>query len=244
MKKSISVVLAVIMLLSVMVVGTGASAATTTFNGKTAAVGEYVYATYYIQAPELMEDIQAYVSYTSGLKLKSVTYSKKMQNGSFVENHALKNQIKFNSITLVNPMNFKKKTTLVKMKFQVTKAGKQTTSFTLECLDSTTGKHYGKTQKNTLYSKVKLNKSTQTLVYKVKLNKTKLTLKKGRTYKLKATITPSSASKAVKWSSNKKKIVSVSSAGKIKALKKGKAVITCKTKDGSNKSAKCTVTVK
>lgn len=81
-----------------------------------------------------------------------------------------------------------------------------------------------------------------TTVYNVtvkdpKLNTTKVTLKKGKTYKL--TIS-NKVGKAVFKSSNSK-VAKVSSTGKITALKKGKAVITVKT---NGITLKCTVTVK
>lgn len=72
---------------------------------------------------------------------------------------------------------------------------------------------------------------------KVKLNKTKLTLTESKTYKLKL----KNNKKKVKWSSTKKSIVSVSSKGKIKAKKAGKATIVAKA---SGKKYKCKVTVK
>lgn len=77
----------------------------------------------------------------------------------------------------------------------------------------------------------------------VKLNKTSASVKKGSTITLTATVSPASASnKAVTWTSNNTKIATVS-AGKVKGIKAGKAVITCTTKDGK-KIAKCTITVK
>lgn len=81
-------------------------------------------------------------------------------------------------------------------------------------------------------------------VKSVKLNKTSGSIADGKTYQLKATVSPENASiKEVKWSSSDSKIVKVSSSGRITAVKPGKAVITCKTKQGG-KVAKCTVTVK
>lgn len=81
------------------------------------------------------------------------------------------------------------------------------------------------------------------LVKKVKLNKSKVVIKKGRTYKLKCTITPKNATnKKVVWSSTNKKIARVLK-GKVKARKKGTCYIVVKTKDG-NKKAKCKVIVK
>ena len=85
-------------------------------------------------------------------------------------------------------------------------------------------------------------------VKKITLNKKTLKLKKGKTYTLKVKkVTPANASKkSIKFTSSKKKIVKVVKGGKIKALKKGKAVITCTytAKDKSKKTAKCKVTVK
>ena len=77
---------------------------------------------------------------------------------------------------------------------------------------------------------------------KVKLNKKKLTLKKNKTYKLKATIKPAKSTDKLTWKTSNKKVVKVYQTGKIKAKKKGKAIITVKTTSG--KKAKCIVKVK
>lgn len=71
----------------------------------------------------------------------------------------------------------------------------------------------------------------------VKLNKQKLTLYTGGSYTLKVKGTSSK----VKWSSSKKSIATVSTKGKVTAIKAGKAKI--KAKAGSKKLT-CTVTVK
>ena len=77
------------------------------------------------------------------------------------------------------------------------------------------------------------------------LNKTKLSLKKGKSFQIKATIKPSNATnKTLKYTSSNKNIASVSSKGKITAKKPGKCVITVKTTDGSGLTKKITVTVK
>lgn len=70
----------------------------------------------------------------------------------------------------------------------------------------------------------------------IKLNKTKLELHEGESYTLKL----KGASGTVKWSSSKKSVASVSSGGKVKAVKEGKATITATY---NNKKYKCTVTV-
>ncbi len=77
----------------------------------------------------------------------------------------------------------------------------------------------------------------------VKLSKTTLSLNIGKTYTLKATVSPSNASsKSVTWSSSKKNVATVNSSGKITAKKAGTVTITAKTSNG--KKATCKVTVK
>lgn len=90
---------------------------------------------------------------------------------------------------------------------------------------------------------------TTVTVKKLKLNKKKLTLKKGKKYTLKLTISSTAKTakekkalkKAVKWSSSKKKVATVTKAGKVKAKKKGKTTITAKLK---GKKVSCKVIVK
>lgn len=82
-------------------------------------------------------------------------------------------------------------------------------------------------------------------VTKITLNKKKVTIKKGKTYTLKATIKPTNANnKAVIWKTSNKKYATVSANGVVTGKKKGKVTITCMAKDGSKKSAKCTVIIK
>ena len=95
-------------------------------------------------------------------------------------------------------------------------------------------------KKGTAKITVKRGDLTQTFKVTVKnpkLNATKKTIKKGKTFKLKIT---GKVGKATFKTSNKK-IATVSSAGKIKAKKKGKATITVKT---NGMTLKCKVTVK
>ncbi|MGN1418905.1 MAG: Ig domain-containing protein, partial [Acutalibacteraceae bacterium] len=76
----------------------------------------------------------------------------------------------------------------------------------------------------------------------VKLPKT-ASVSKGRTVTIDATVSPSNASnQALSWSSSDKSVATVSSAGVVKGVKTGTAVITAKTQDGGY-TAKCTVTV-
>ena len=75
----------------------------------------------------------------------------------------------------------------------------------------------------------------------VKLSKTSVTLDKGKTTTLTATVQPGTAyDKSVTWTSSDEKVASVSN-GKITAKSGGTATITAKTSNG--KTAKCTVKV-
>lgn len=76
---------------------------------------------------------------------------------------------------------------------------------------------------------------------KVKLSKSKVTLKKGKSVKLKAKLTPSNSTDKVTWKTSNKKVAAIKN-GKVTAKKKGKATITAKTTSG--KTAKCKITVK
>lgn len=76
---------------------------------------------------------------------------------------------------------------------------------------------------------------------KVKLNKKKLSLKVGKTKRLKATFKPKKATTLLKWKSSNKKIATVTQKGKVKAKKRGTATITVKTHNG--KKATCKIKV-
>lgn len=81
-------------------------------------------------------------------------------------------------------------------------------------------------------------------VSSIKLNKTTLTMTGGKTYTLKATISPSGANKKVIWTSSNTSVATVSSSGKITAKNAGTAIITVTSQDNKNKTATCKVTVK
>ena len=82
-------------------------------------------------------------------------------------------------------------------------------------------------------------------VSSVKLNKTSVAVKRGGRVALKATVAPTTANnRAVTWTSSNKSIATVAANGVVTGKKKGRAVITCKAKDGSGKYARCTVVVK
>ena len=77
---------------------------------------------------------------------------------------------------------------------------------------------------------------------KLKFKKKSITIKKGKTIKLKYTRKPTNAQDILFWKSSKPKVVKILKNGKIKGLKKGKSVITLKTNTG--KKAKITIKVK
>lgn len=85
-------------------------------------------------------------------------------------------------------------------------------------------------------------------VKEITLNKTSITLSrstKNITYQLKKSIKNKNATyKGVSWYSSNKNVATVNSNGKVTIKHRGKVVITVKAKDGSNKSAKCKVTVR
>lgn len=94
----------------------------------------------------------------------------------------------------------------------------------------------------TCYVKVESDKVS---VNAISLNKTSASLEVGETLQLIANVTPNSATnKSVEWSSNSNSVATVSSSGLISARSAGTAIITCKAKDGSGKTATCYVTVK
>ncbi len=87
-------------------------------------------------------------------------------------------------------------------------------------------------------------KSRTISVTGVSLNRSSLTINKGETSQLTATVSPSNATnKDVTWTSNNPDVASVASDGTITANKVGSATITVKTADGG-KTATCSITVK
>lgn len=76
---------------------------------------------------------------------------------------------------------------------------------------------------------------------KPKLSKTKITMTVGQSKKLKVKGISKKRVKRIKWKSSKKKVVTVTKTGKLKARKAGKATITAKV---GKKKLKCKVVVK
>ena len=97
------------------------------------------------------------------------------------------------------------------------------------------------TLKSKKSAKIKVTvKKKVTAVY-VKLNRTSLTLKRGRTFQLRTTVTPRNTTDTVTYKTSNKNIVSVTSKGKLVAKKKGRATITVTV---GRKKAYCRVVVK
>ena len=81
------------------------------------------------------------------------------------------------------------------------------------------------------------------LVESISLDHPSLSIKVGDSITLNQTVSPNNATnKEVLWSSSDETIASVNN-GNVTAVKKGTAVITAKSVDGSEKSAECNVTV-
>ena len=90
--------------------------------------------------------------------------------------------------------------------------------------------------------KAKVTVTVKKAPRKITLSAKQKTLKTGKTFKVKVKFPGNTASYKVTFSSSKKKVATVDGTGTIRALKKGKAVITAKTFNG--KKAKITIIVK
>ena len=91
--------------------------------------------------------------------------------------------------------------------------------------------------------KAKCKVSVLTKTTAIKLNASSKTLAAGKTYTLKATVSPSTATdKTVKWSSSDKKVATVGSDGLVKAVAGGSCTITAKASGGQTAVCKISVT--
>ena len=89
------------------------------------------------------------------------------------------------------------------------------------------------------------NVTVKQLATSISLNKTSETLYMGNTLQLIATVYPNSTSdKSVSWTSSNTAVATVSSDGLVTPKSTGTATIIVRTKDGSNLTAQCVVTVK
>lgn len=82
-------------------------------------------------------------------------------------------------------------------------------------------------------------------VQKINVSKTKVTIKKGNTYQLKATVSPSNAvTKTLEYSSTDESVATVNQKGRILPRNKGTCYIVIRTTDSSNLTKKVKITVK
>ena len=88
----------------------------------------------------------------------------------------------------------------------------------------------------------KVNVKVQDIVAtKISVSPSKLTLARGKTKKLTVKVLPANCTQKTTYKSSNSKIVTVTSGGIVKGVKKGTAKITIQT---GNKKTYCTVTVK
>ena len=81
-------------------------------------------------------------------------------------------------------------------------------------------------------------------VQKITIKKARITMTKGTTKQLTASICPKTAdNQAVQWSSSNEKVATVDNNGTVTAVGAGEAVINCTAQDGSKSSGKCKITV-
>ena len=183
-------------------------------------------------------------------------------SGTFAETYANENNIKFiNKPVSANSIIFDESLiTLYKGKSLTLNATITPIDFTDEIVWKSTDNNVvtvdniGKiTAKNVGDATIKVTVGNVSATCKVKviqpvtsisLNKTSLVLDALETYQLIATVYPNNAfNKEIEWSSSNPEIASVSNEGMVTAHKKGNAIITVKTKDGSEIEKKVNITV-
>lgn len=81
-------------------------------------------------------------------------------------------------------------------------------------------------------------------VSSLKLSKSSVTLSPNKSVTLKVTISPKTASRAVRWTVSHKDIISVNSKGVVTAKANGKSWVAATAKDGSKKKARALITVR
>lgn len=100
------------------------------------------------------------------------------------------------------------------------------------------------TRGTAVYVDISVTKRPVTYVTGISLSSTSLTLTKGQSGKLTATVAPTNATnKSITWTTSDSKVATVSG-GTVKVVGVGTATITAKATDGSGKTASCKVTVK
>ncbi len=201
--------------------------------------------------------IQATVKVTVTEASSDGTDHKDPSGGSGSQNPAVKPVVKLNAKSL--PLQVKKSTNVLKASGMI--AGDKVLKWesskpSVASVNKKTGKITAKKKTGTTIIKVTTKKgATAACTIKVQkgkvktkkvvvtnVTKNKLTLKKGKSFKLAAERQPLTATDKISYSSSKKSVAAVNKSGKITAKKKGKTVITVKS--ANNKKTKITVTVK
>ena len=241
MKKSVSLLLTVLMAMSIITVAaTSVSAAETAkVNDKDCYVGQKVVYTYFLQAPGKAEDFQGQLEYTDGLSLEKVEISDASgvmidgEKGVMV-NTAISNNVYYSGVNINEGYDYTTKSAFITAEFLVEKSGDQTVANKLEILSGSNGTQY--------VEDYKAIEGVQSSDESVKLNVTAKTVYAGSKFTKKATVTPelASATNDVDWSSSKEAVATVDN-GVVTAKKAGSAVITAKV---GAVTATCKVTVR
>ena len=250
MKKSVSLLLTVLMAMSIVTVAaTSVSAAETAkVNNENCYVGQKVVYTYFLQAPGKAEDFQGQLEYTDGLSLEKVEISDASgvmidgEKGVMV-NTTISNNVYYSGVNINEGYDYTAKSAFITAEFLVEKSGDQTVANKLEILSGSNGTQYVED-----YKAIEgVQSSEKTTVQpvdaeSVKLNVTAKTFYTGSKFTLKATVTPelASATNDVDWSSSKEAVATVDN-GVVTAKKAGSAVITAKV---GAVTATCKVTVR
>ncbi len=250
MKKSVSLLLTVLMAMSIITVAaTSASAAETAkVNNKDCYVGQKVVYTYFLQAPGKAEDFQGQLEYTDGLELEKVELSDAsgvMNDGEkgVMVNTAISNNVYYSGVNINEGYDYTTKSAFITAEFTVEKAGEQTIANKLEILSGSNGTQYVEDYKAIEGVQSSEETTVQPVDAKsIKLNATAKTVYTGSKFTLKATVTPELASVTndVDWSSSKEAVATVDN-GVVTAKKAGSAVITAKV---GAVTATCKVTVR
>lgn len=250
MRKSVSLLLTVLMAMSIITVAaTSVSAAETAkVNNKDCYVGQKVVYTYFLQAPGKAEDFQGQLEYTDGLSLEKVEISDASgvmidgEKGVMV-NTAISNNVYYSGVNINEGYDYTTKSAFITAEFTVEKAGEQTIANKLEILSGSNGTQYVEDYKAIEGVQSSEETTVQPVDAKsIKLNATAKTVYTGSKFTLKATVTPELASVTndVDWSSSKEAVATVDN-GVVTAKKAGSAVITAKV---GAVTATCKVTVR
>ncbi len=225
--KVFAVLTAFILLVSMFVMPTNAASVSYSASSVSGAKGDTVTVSVNISSSVQIWGANVMLGYNSS-ELEYVSSSK----GGAVSSGSLNNT---GSSVNFSGMFSAKSGTVFTVKFKILKSsGSSTLTLTsTENIDSDANKY----ECSTTNGKVTVTKS----VTGIKLDKTSVTLKKGETAQLTATVTPADATnKTVAYTSSNTKVATVSSSGKITAVGGGTATITAKA---GGKTATCKVSV-